>query len=335
MRAPTRWSRLATAPEAVQRRVQSGIWRRYAREELRLAPAWAERLGDARDPALGDLPELTQEDLARLAPDLRPRPTPRAIRAHWPFSRKLSLTLLGKRAAALLRASYAPAHVAWLRLPDGASVAIESTGSDLDLLAELGARLVDVHGLAGSGALLLDCAPAEDFLWGAVLAPGAARAGLRVHKTGGPRVLDVEHTLARARTLEAGVLAATRAFARELLAASPALPRVHTLLLLDGPRDAELEERLRACTTPAARVCGNLAIPEARLVFPEAPEIGGFALWPDLAQVEVLDGAVLVSHLQHRGTTLARYRSGISAECIAWTTWPDGRRALARLATAP
>ena len=153
---PASWSQLAHLPLPKLERVAAAARRRFLREELPLAPHYDQlALGELRSTAPEELPILQAGKIQRDPTSFVLRPEPRALRKHWPFARKFALAMAGPRSTPLLQHAYACVRVEQDRIPGGPSLELHSTAHDMDLLAEAGARCLDLLDLARPGARAL------------------------------------------------------------------------------------------------------------------------------------------------------------------------------------
>lgn len=222
------------------------------------------------------------------------------MRELWPFSRKLALVMAGGRASALLKESYQP-----LFATEEEGLAVTWTKTDVELAAELGARLLDLCGI-GPGCQLTCLLPSEPSFDNLMLTHGATRAQVTI-------------------TEDSPVVAAAAEDGATLLET-----RDMDLLLVFGLPSAALRDAAASRGTQLATVwtCGP-----ARMAAIEAPEDEGLRLFPDLVAAEILDpetaepaaddsaGELVLTNVCSHGTALLRYRTGLQGR-LDWTPRP-------------
>jgi phenylacetate-CoA ligase len=304
------------------------------------------------------LPFTTRADLASAQAQgagLELALRPGAIREHWGFSRKLALVLGGRKAAEALRLGYAPALVLQDRQRGEPTLELTLTQSDVDVLGEVGARAVDLLGLAPSARLLSAVAgPANAAFWVSTL--GAVRSGrcLRTEVGAPGELLDVLESW-RPNVLLAPIAVARR-LARSARSTGRDLSALNTLVVdAEGTSAKHIESLhadLAACGADGARVARAWIPPVARLAFVESPisegdgdaQGGGIHLMPDLCVVEVIDpislelvaegqpGELVITTLCGHGTAVLRYRTGCwAAGGVSWSPCPVSGRTLPRV----
>ena len=311
------------------------------REELfALSPHYRGRLSEAGfDPRrfrgredLRRLPFTTRAELAADPESFVLLPTPGGVRKHWGFGRKLALVAGGKRAHTLLVHSYRPNFELLAR--DG--IAIRCTPVDLDVLGELGARVLEVLGLSDALVLnALPCGRRTDW-WLPALA-GVA----------GQQVVAAEEELRRdapacLERLAAGDLAGW-------FASDDLVRGVRELARRRGVEIGQLRTVVPFDRDPPALegAAGLLVVPEARVAFPRDvhDETTSYVTWPDLGLLEVVDpeslepvregepGELVYTSLAGHGTVLFRYRTGwIAGGGLTWEPCRASGRTLPRIA---
>ncbi len=294
------WSRLSREGGRSLERLTDRALVRQVREELYpFSPYLRERL-DARgfEPrrfrGQGDLPALplsTLEELRATDPnELILRPTPGAMKAAWPFGRKLALVLAGRRGAGLLSQAYAP-----LLTTREEGLEVTWTASDLELIGELGARVLSLCGLC-RGADLVSHLGEEPSCARLLLEHGAERLGARITE-------DAEAPYHAVLAEEAG----------------HHLAEARTLLVFGSPAAELAEEAARRGTRIATlRVFGAV-----RQVAVQVEGDAGLRFFPDYVAAETLDshtletlppgepGELVLTPLVGHGTALLRYRTGL------------------------
>ncbi len=335
------WSRLCRAKASAQRRWTDRLLARHLREEVYPFSRHYRRVLEAAevDPrrlrGVADLAAIPPSSLAELRAvepaELVLTPTPHAMREHWGFGRKLALVLAGRRSGEHLVRGYAPALTT-----EEEGLALTSSAGDLELVAELGARVLDMVGLA-CGSEVVDLLGEEGGFARELLQRGATQAGVRLVPAGGEaRALLLSSAGARALPEDAGDLGALELL---LVAGTP---------LTDGER-AHLAEHLARAGATRAAIASLWIVAPARMALvelPWAPDQSPAGHWvsSDLCAVEVVDpalgrpvpaghpGEVLLTPLGFRGTALLRYRTGVLASGgLCLTPCPRSGRTLPRL----
>jgi phenylacetate-CoA ligase len=199
------------------------------------------------------------------------------------------------------------------------------TRGDLDVVARAGARMWQVLGLTADDALL-SALPTE---------PGVAHNALQLAAlaSGAPAVFpgdDVTAIAAMAKLAPPTVVALPSSTAPDVigeLAATGALGRVTTVLLVGAPTDEErvlASEALYDAGVSGAAVLGLHAPSGARVLWAECREsegATGLHTYPDVDVVQVVDpdtadavdrgpGELVLTQLGMRGTALLRWRTG-------------------------
>ena len=285
---------------------RAGLGKRGIRELgdlTRLAPVALRDVGDAGRPVL-------RPSLERVQAEGEP-----SLRWHVMWARMLDRG--GGLNTRLLDPMYKPIHWTF----DG-GWPVGWSSDDLDRLAELGRRWLELAGLRRNDVIVDLLPTAPSVAWWELVA-GAQRAGITaVHpgQTPGPRELAA---------LGPTVLAGTSAgLTRALQAARTArvdLPRLRALLVageLPGPRQ---RDALWSVAPDTAAVTVAWAPPGVRSLWVQCE--GGDALhtWPDTELIELIDpdegwavstgdaGEVVWTPIGWRGTVVLRLRTGVIA----------------------
>lgn len=348
-RSSSAWSRLARATPAELDRLQARTLARFVREELYPFSAHYRRVfdaagvapGEVRSPAdLARLPFTTKADLlaAQSDPETRYdfvlRPTPESIKAHWPLTRKLALVLGGERAREILRRSYTPNFLTFTTGRSSEPVAFTYTPHDLELMGEVGARMLDVHGIRDPQARILNMFPFAPHLafWQATWA--GFETGRMMVPTGGGKVMGTVGNLRLMERLKPTVLIATPGFAyhalREARRRSLDLASIQLVILgaekVPPGLKAKMGDALAACGAERVVISGTYGFTEARMAFSECPaaydESPGYHIYPDMGVFEVVDpksgeplgegetGELVYTPTAGHGTVVFRYRTG-------------------------
>jgi len=276
----------------------------YHRE--RLAPVWG-------DGGPADRAELARAPLTRLAEV--PDAARLVLRPDWsslgPARRR------GQGGGDDVAHRFKPVHWAL-----HAGTLVGSSAADLERLADLGRRWLDLAGVEPHDVLVNVLPYGPSLAWWEV-ALGARRAGLSAIDLGaGPPPEQVAR-------LRPSVLAGRPFDLVRLLEAAAAAGRpledVHTTLAVGEPLEAGLRARLAGLLRPGSAVVAAFAPPGVRALWGECR--GGTSLhtWPDAEVVELVDplsgepvppgadGEVVWTALGWRGTVLVRLCSGVFA----------------------
>lgn len=222
---------------------------------------------------------------------------------------------LARRADHLNRTSIEPTYkpVHW-HVAEGAPIAY--TAADLDLLADVGRRLLAHSGLGRYDVLTSVVAPGPDLAyWELVL--GARAAGLSaIH-------LGPAATTGDLRALEPTVVAGSAPHLERLLrAAAPRpLPGLHTLVVTGEPLDDRARSML-AALAPRAAIIGAWAPPGVRSLWVTCRGGTEYHTFPDVELLEVVDpltgspagadGEFVWSGIGWMGTAILRLRTGVT-----------------------
>lgn len=352
------WNRLRRLPAAELRRIADHNLARYVREELYPSSAHyrgvMDRAGvsprDIRGVAdLRRLPFTTKQDL--LAAQSHPqrkldfvlRPTPAAIKAHWPFARKLALVLGGARARDMVAFRYTPNVLTFTTGRSTAPVAFAYTPHDLDVLGEATARMFDLARITDASERIVNLFPFAPHLAFWALTLGGFHTGRLVVPTGGGKVMGTDGSLKLMERIRPTALVGVPGFVYNLLrtgvAAGFDFSSVHTVVLgaekvTPGLR-AKMREYLTQGGAQHVNILGTYGFTEARMAFGETPlpdgRSSGYFVHPDLGVFEVVDpktgepvgegepGELVYTGASGHGTVVARYRTGDLAEGgITW-----------------
>jgi phenylacetate-CoA ligase len=367
------WSALSRASRAEQRRVQDAALQRYVREELYPFSAHYRRVFDEakvspRDiRGVADLRRLPlsgkQDLLGAQADPARKRdfvliPSPAAIKAHWPFARKLALVLGGARARELVRRAYTPNFLTFTTGRSSDPVVFAYTPHDLDGLSEVGARMLDVHAITELDARILNVFPFAPHLafWQTTFA--GFSTGRLIVPTGGGKVMGTAGNLRLAERIQPTHLLGTPGFVyhllREACARGTKLAAVRQVILgaekVTPGLKRKMAESLEACGARDVVISGTYGFTEARIAMSECPagydETPGYHMYPDLGVFEVVDpatgevlgegetGELVYTGISGHGTVVFRYRTGDAAVGgITWEPCPWCKRTVPRIAS--
>jgi phenylacetate-coenzyme A ligase PaaK-like adenylate-forming protein len=339
-------------------RTQDAALRHFVREELYPFSAYYRRVFDAagvspRDIRTVDdlrrLPLTTKQDLLGAQSSSANKrdfvliPTPRAIKEHWPFARKLALVLGGARARELVRSSYTPDFITFTTGRSADPVVFAYTPYDIDLLGESGTRMNDVHAIHDVDARILNMFPYAPHLafWQTTF--GGLRAGRLMLSSGGGKVMGTSGNIKMAERLQPTVLIGTPGFVyhllREMRERKTDLSAVKLIILgaekVTPGLKRKMAESLEVCGARDVVISGTYGFTEARMAFGECPagydETPGYHTYPDLGVFEVIDpktlepvregesGELVYTPIAGHGTVVCRYRTGDVA--VGGITW--------------
>lgn len=185
-------------------------------------------------------------------------------------------------------------------------VTIGYTDADLGRLAEQGRRWLALAGL-GRYDVVVSIVPAGPDVASLELVEGCRLAGVSaLHLPAGA-------TAHQLRVVRPTVLAGTAADLERLLRATPpdAVPVLHTLLVVGDWLDDARRSTLAALAPPGTAIVAAWAPPGVRSMWVECR--GGTAAHtaPDVELLEVVDGEVVWSAIDWKGTVLLRLRTGV------------------------
>ncbi len=370
---PTSWAALSRAPAKEIRALQDRLLARFVREELypfsahyrKVFDAAGIRPRDVRTVAdLRRLPFSTKQDLLASQSDPARKldfilvPSPETIREHWPFSRKLAVALGGARAREILRRDYTPSFLTFTTGRSSAPVVFSYTSHDLDLLAEAGARFLDVFAVPEVGTRILSVFPFAPHLafWQTTF--GALHSGRLVVPTGGGKVMGTSGNLKLlerfAPTVIVGVPGFVYHMLREAQEKGMSLASLRQIFLgaekVTPGLKRKIAECLEACGAKDVAILGTYGFTEARMAFGECPttydQTSGYHLYPDLGIFELIDpkteepvgegetGEIVYTPIAGHGTILCRYRTGdLAVGGLSWEPCPYCGRTVPRLAS--
>jgi phenylacetate-coenzyme A ligase PaaK-like adenylate-forming protein len=349
---------LSRSSRTEQARVQAEALRRFVREELYPFSAHYRRVFDQagvrpRDIRTVDdlrrLPFTTKQDLLGAQSSSASKrdfvliPTPRAIKEHWPFARKLALVAGGARARELVRASYTPNFITFTTGRSADPVVFAYTPYDIDLLAESGARMQDVHAIHDVDARILNMFPFAPHLAFWQAAWGGFRTGRLMLSSGGGKVMGSSGNIKMVERLQPTVLIGTPGFVyhllREMRERKTDLSALKLIILgaekVTPGLKRKMAESLEACGARDVVISGTYGFTEARMAFSECPagydDAPGYHVYPDLGVFEVVDpntlepvgegvtGELVYTPIAGHGTVVCRYRTGDVA--VGGITW--------------
>jgi phenylacetate-coenzyme A ligase PaaK-like adenylate-forming protein len=367
------WSEIAHLPAAELRRRQDERLRRFLREQVvpfsthyrRVFEQAGLRAKDVRGVAdLARLPFTTKQDLLAAQSDPERKrdfllvPTPESIRAHWGLAKKLDLLAGGEAARAELRREYTPNFPTFTTGRSADPVVYLFTPYDLRILAEAGARMLDVHGITDPLARIVNLFPFAPHLAFWQSAWAGFETGRMMLSTGGGKVMGTPGNLRVLERVQPQVLLGTPGFVYHLLregADRQARVTEMKLVILGAEKLSpglkhKMSEALARLGSPGVLVLGTYGFTEARMAFTECPTAlevsSGYHLYPDLGVFEVIDpasgrvlgegetGELVYTPLDGRGTVALRYRTGdVAMGGITWEPCPHCRRTVPRVAS--
>lgn len=352
------WSTLCRADAADLRRVQDAKLAQHVRERLYPFSAHYRRVFDAAGVKPSDirgvadlarLPFTTKQDLLAAQSDpARKRdfvliPTPELIKAHWPLGKKLAVLLGGEKAKARLRRDFTPNFVTFTTGRSSDPVVFAYTPYDLRLLAEGGARMLDVHGIHDPLARIVNTFPFAPHLafWQSALA--GFETGRMMLSTGGGKVMGTAGNLRLMERMQPTVLIGTPGFVyhvlREGAEKKAKLDQVNLVILGAEKVTPGLKEKiadaLARMGSKQVTISGTYGFTEARMAFSECPashsDSPGYHTFPDLGVFEVVDpesgrvlgpgetGELVYTPIDGHGTVVCRYRTGdLAVGGVSW-----------------
>jgi len=368
--SPRAWSQLVRTSSSELRRTQDALLARYVREELYPFSAHYRRVFDEAgvDPRsirsvddLRRLPFTTKQDLLEAQADPKTKtdfvliPSPKRIRAHWPFMRKLALVVGGQRAREVLRRAYTPNFLTFTTGRSSDPTAFAYTPHDLELLGDVGTRADDVMGITDPADRVLNMFPFAPHLafWAVTL--GGFQSGRMTLPTGGGKLLGSAGNRRMMQRFKPTVLVGTPGFIYHMLRDARdrevQLSEVKTIVLgaekVTPGLKRKMAECLEACGARDVTILGTYGFTEARMAWGECPtgydETSGYHLYPDLGVFEVIDpetlepvgegetGELVYSTISGHGTVVCRYRTGdMAVGGITWEPCPHCGKTLPR-----
>jgi phenylacetate-coenzyme A ligase PaaK-like adenylate-forming protein len=367
------WPRISHLPRAELEALQRAALQRFVRRELYPFSAHYRRMFDAagveptdiRAPRdLARLPLSTKKDLldAQIDParkrDFVLIPTPDLIKQHWPLGRQLGLLFGGTPAREELAYQYRPNFLTFTTGRSSDPVTFAYTPHDLELLCEVGSRMLDVHGIHDQQARILNVLPFAPHLafWQTTFA--GFRTGRLILPTGGGKVMGTTGNLRMAERMKPTVLIGVPGFVyhllREARESGANLSDVKLVILaaekVTPGLKQKMAESLAACGAKEVVISGTYGFTEARMAFSECPaahgESPGYHLYPDLGVFEVIDpvsgkvlgegetGELVYTPLDGHGTVVCRYRTGdLAVGGITWEPCPWCQRTVPRISS--
>lgn len=367
------WRELARADRTELRALQDERLATHVRERLYPFSAHYRRVFDAAGVKPSDirgvadlarLPFTTKQDLLAAQSDPERKrdfvliPSPDLIRAHWPLARKLRLLAGGEEAREQVRRDFTPNFVTFTTGRSADPVVFAFTPYDLKVLAEVGARMLDVHGIQDPLARIVNMFPFAPHLafWQAAWA--GFETGRMMLSTGGGKVMGTTGNLRVIERMQPNVLIGTPGFVYHLLREGAEkrakIDQVNLVILgaekvTPGLKD-KMGEALARMGSKNVTISGTYGFTEARMAFSECPashaESPGYHLYPDLGVFEVVDpetgrvlgdgetGELVYTPIDGHGTVVCRYRTGdMAVGGITWEPCPWCQRTVPRIAS--
>lgn len=289
------------------------------------------------------------------------QPTPDLIRAHWPLAKKLGLLarkiVRGERAVkASLETEYRPVSLFFTTGRSALPTLFTLTNYDLQVLTEVGRRIIQVASVGSRDDRLLNLFPyAPHLAFWQVYYVGVG-GNLLTLNTGGGKVMGTEGILQSIEKMRPVFLVGIPGYIyhvlREARARDMDLSFIQGLALggdqvTPGYR-VRVKELLKAMGAENPRVQSVLGFTEARKCWTECPgeADGGFHMYPDLEMVEILDpetqrpvddgetGELVYTSLVGRGSCVIRYRTGdLIVGGMTWAPCPHCGRTVPRLSS--
>ncbi len=373
MRNDRTWTRLSRTPAAELKRVQDETLARYVREELYPFSAHYRRVFDEAgvDPRsvrtvadLARLPFTTKEDLleAQSDParktDFILKPSPRTIKEHWPFGRKLALLLGGDRARQALRHGYSPNFATFTTGRSADPVVFTYTPHDLEILGEVSARMFDLTGVTPAEDRVINMMPFAPHLafWAVTL--GGFAKGVMVLPTGGGKNVGTAGNLRLLERMKGTAIVGTPGFVYHMLRTGceqgTDFSSVRKVTLGAEKVPPGLKAKMIECLQRGGAgevvISGTYGFTEARVAWAECPalpdESPGYHLYPDLGVFEVVDpktgevvgegedGELVYTPTSGHGSVVCRYRTGdMVVGGLTWEPCPWCQRTLPRISS--
>jgi phenylacetate-CoA ligase len=373
LKEPIPWAQLSRMDAAELRRLQNERLRRHVREQLYPFSAHYRTVFDAagvRPDAIESvddlrrLPFTTKQDvLASQSSEASKRdlvlaPSPDLIRAHWPLAAKIALLAGGAAARERLRRDYTPNFATFTTGRSSEPIVFLYTPHDLRLLALVGARMLDVHGIDDVGARIVNTFPFAPHLAFWQSAWAGFETGRFMMSTGGGKVMGTSGNIRLLERMQTSVILGTPGFVYHLLREAAAhgakLSKVELVVLgaekvTPGLKE-KMAESLAAMGSRDVVISGTYGFTEARMAFSECPaghdESPGYHVYPDLGVFEVIDprtlepvkegetGELVYTPISGHGTTVFRYRTGdLAVGGMTWEPCPWCRRTVPRISS--
>lgn len=355
---------VALQEEALRRQVRQEVYpfSRHYRRVFDAAGVKPEQIRTVDD--LRRLPFTTKADLlAAQSNDETKRdfvlvPSPELVKAHWPISRKLPLVAGGREAREALRRSYTPNFATFTTGRSADPIVFLYTPHDLEILARVGARMLDVHAIHEHDARIVNTFPFAPHLafWQASFA--GFETGRFTMSTGGGKVMGTAGNLRILQKMGTTTIIGTPGFVYHLLregAQSGArLPHVTKVILgaekVPPGLKQKMAEALAVLGSPKVVISGTYGFTEARMAFSECPakhdESPGYHVYPDFGLFEVIDpkthepvkegesGELVYTPLNGHGTVVLRYKTGdLAVGGQTWEPCPWCRRTVPRISS--
>ncbi len=373
MNGKDNWLSMSRASRADLVALQEEQLRRHVRQEVYPFSAYYRRAFDAAKVRpeeirtvddLRRLPFTTKADVLAAQSDERTKrdfvlvPSPDLIKAHWPLSRKLPLLAGGRDARETLRRDYTPNFATFTTGRSSDPIVYAYTPHDIEILARVGARMLDVHAIHETDARIVNMFPFAPHLafWQASFA--GFETGRFMMSTGGGKVMGTAGNLRMLEKMNTTVIIGTPGFVYHLLREGAAgrtrVPNVRRVILgaekVTPGLKQKMAESLAAMGSKDVVISGTYGFTEARMAFSECPaqhaESPGYHVYPDLGVFEVIDpktldpvregetGELVYTPIAGHGTMIMRYRTGdLAVGGMTWAPCPWCKRTVPRISS--
>jgi phenylacetate-coenzyme A ligase PaaK-like adenylate-forming protein len=249
----------------------------------------------------------------------------------------------GAEAREAVRKAYTPHFATFTTGRSSDPVLFLYTPHDIEILSEVGARMLDVHGITDTDARIVNTFPFAPHLafWQAALA--GLETGRFMMSTGGGKVMGTGGNLRILERMQTTCILGTPGYVYHLLREGAAkgvkLPKMKLVVLgaekVTPGLKAKMAESLAAMGAGSVTISGTYGFTEARMAFSECPashdESPGYHVYPDMCVFEVIDtktlepvgegetGELVYTPIAGHGTMVMRYRTGDLA--VGGMTW--------------
>jgi phenylacetate-CoA ligase len=356
------WNKISRMPAAAIKKMQDELLQKIINEEFAVRhPYYRKLFGDAGiNPAeirgvadLSRIPFTEKKDI--LAPPGEPlHPKQFVLEAPQDDEgkgKKKGFSLFGKKDDSSDSAKYRFSSLYYTAGRTAKAVPIEYTDYDLDNLKEAGARAFDIFGLTRDDTLINAFSYAPNaFFW--QIFYSTLGIGSTTLQTGGGRVLGLEKILKAVDNLEASVLVTAPGYALFALQTIAhfglSAEKLERVIIGIDYAPMEVVERLKkmmesvgAKKNTVQRIYFNS---EAKSGWAECEPDFGYHTNPDHVLVQIVDpesgavlgegekGEVVITHLDARGTTLLRFKTGdIATGGLTTEPCPNCKRTVPRI----
>jgi phenylacetate-CoA ligase len=290
------------------------------------------------------LPFSSKKDIAPTADNpSRPQdfilqPTEELIKKHWPKYRLAKILFQKfvdpKSLEKQLKWEFAPVHLIFTAGRTALPTPFAYSKHDLELLAEGGARMMDVLKVSDKERAI-NAFPYVPHLAFYQALFGLIEAGLLSLQTGGGKSMGTEKILDALVSLKASILIAIPGYAYHLVSRAVEEKRdlsAVNLILMGGERvppglREKLKEMLALRGAKKPRALNTYAFTEGKIAWVQCHEKSGYHLYPDLELIEIVDdkgnpvpdgerGEIVYTALDWRGTMVVRYKTNDTGKFI-------------------